>query len=174
MKTQGQHSYWRWLTRRSFPKTHLHPMESFTRAWQWLWEKRVQTSRSKALDWIRYDPNYSHDTTCKEKNDIIPNVASDDLNHRMINYICRYIYATKSHNQNHSTPSSRLARSDRRISQCMHRQIPSDTCMSILDDIVQRLLHVSTGQNRQHVDKGFGMFQLDTKPWRWNVFHNIE
>jgi hypothetical protein len=36
--------------------------------------------------------------------------------------------------------------------------------MSILDDIVQRLLHVSTGQNRQHVDKGFGMFQLDTKP----------
>ncbi len=35
----------------------------------------------------------------KKKNDIIPNVVSDDLNHRMINYICRYIYATKLHNQ---------------------------------------------------------------------------
>jgi hypothetical protein len=50
------------------------------------------------------------------------------------------------------------------LSQRMHRQIPSDTCISILDDIVQHLLHVSTRQNRQHVDKGFGTFQLDTKP----------
>ncbi len=66
----------------------------------------------------------------------------------------------------HSTPSSQnvLARSDRRISQCTHRQILSDTCISILDDIVQCLLHVSRGQNRQHVNKGFGTFQLDTKP----------
>jgi hypothetical protein len=34
----------------------------------------------------------------KKKNDIIPNVVSDNLNHQMINYICRYIYATKLHN----------------------------------------------------------------------------
>jgi hypothetical protein len=41
----------------------------------------------------------------KKKNDIIPNVVSDDLNHRMINYICRYIYATKLHNQNTLHPA---------------------------------------------------------------------
>jgi hypothetical protein len=41
----------------------------------------------------------------KKKNDIIANVVSDDLNHRMINYICRYIYATKSHNQNTLHPA---------------------------------------------------------------------
>ena len=29
--------------------------------------KRAQMGRSKALEWIRYDPNYSHDTTCKEE-----------------------------------------------------------------------------------------------------------
>ncbi len=34
----------------------------------------------------------------KKKNDIMPNVVSDDLNHQMINSICRYIYATKLHN----------------------------------------------------------------------------
>jgi hypothetical protein len=101
----------------------------------------------------------------KEKNDILPNVVSDDLNHQMINYICRYIYAINAQSK-HSTSSSQneLARSDRRISQRMHRQIPSDTCIRILDDIVQCLLHVSRGQNRQHVNKGFGMFQLDTRP----------
>jgi hypothetical protein len=41
----------------------------------------------------------------KKKNDIIPNVISDDLNHRMINYICRYIYATKAHNQSTLHPA---------------------------------------------------------------------
>ncbi len=41
----------------------------------------------------------------KKKNDIIANVVSDGLNHRMINYICRYIYATKSHNQNTFHPA---------------------------------------------------------------------
>jgi hypothetical protein len=29
--------------------------------------KRVQTGRSKALEWIRYDPNYSHNTPCKKE-----------------------------------------------------------------------------------------------------------
>jgi hypothetical protein len=41
----------------------------------------------------------------KKKNDIIPNVVSDDLNHRMKNYICRYIYAAKLHNQNTLHPA---------------------------------------------------------------------
>jgi hypothetical protein len=41
----------------------------------------------------------------KKKNDIITNVVSYDLNHRMINYICRYIYDTKSHNQNTLHPA---------------------------------------------------------------------
>ena len=41
----------------------------------------------------------------KKKNDIIPNVVSNDLNHRMINYICRYIHATKSYNQNTLHPA---------------------------------------------------------------------
>jgi hypothetical protein len=41
----------------------------------------------------------------KKKNDIIPNVVSGDLNHRMINYIFRYIYATKLHNQNTLYPA---------------------------------------------------------------------
>ncbi len=44
----------------------------------------------------------------KKKNDIIPNVVSDDLNHRMINYICRYIYATKLHNQNTLHPAVKM------------------------------------------------------------------
>jgi hypothetical protein len=44
----------------------------------------------------------------KKKNDIILNVVSDDLNHRMINYICRYIYATKSHNQNTLHPAVKM------------------------------------------------------------------
>jgi hypothetical protein len=41
----------------------------------------------------------------KKKNDTILNVVSDNLNHRMINYICRYIYATKLHNQNTLHPA---------------------------------------------------------------------
>ncbi len=41
----------------------------------------------------------------KKKNYIIANVVSDDLSHRMINYICRYIYATKLHNQNTLHPA---------------------------------------------------------------------
>ncbi len=41
----------------------------------------------------------------KKKNDIIPNVVSDNLNHQMINFICRYIYATKSYNQNTLHPA---------------------------------------------------------------------
>jgi hypothetical protein len=41
----------------------------------------------------------------KKKNDIIPNVVSDDLNHQMKYYICRYIYATKLHNQNTLHPA---------------------------------------------------------------------
>jgi hypothetical protein len=41
----------------------------------------------------------------KKKNDIVANVVSDDFDHRMINYICRYIYATKSHNQNTLHPA---------------------------------------------------------------------
>jgi hypothetical protein len=44
----------------------------------------------------------------KTKNDIIPNVVSDDLNHRMINYICGYIYATKLHNQNTLHPAVKM------------------------------------------------------------------
>ncbi len=44
----------------------------------------------------------------KKKNGIIPNVISDDLNHRMINYICRYIYATKLHNQNTLHPAEEM------------------------------------------------------------------
>jgi hypothetical protein len=102
----------------------------------------------------------------KKKNDIIANVVSDDLNHQMISNICRYIYAPKSHNQNTLHPAVKmyLPEVTGRISQHVHGQIPSDTCISILDVIVQCLLHVSTGQNRQHVNKGFGTFQLDTKP----------
>jgi hypothetical protein len=30
-------------------------------------EKRAQMDRSKALEWIQYDPNYSHNTPCKEE-----------------------------------------------------------------------------------------------------------
>ncbi len=41
----------------------------------------------------------------KKKNVIIPNIVSDDMNHRMINYICRYIYAAKLHNQNTLHPA---------------------------------------------------------------------
>jgi hypothetical protein len=44
----------------------------------------------------------------KKKNDIIPNVVSDNLNHRMINYICSYIYATKLHNQNTLHPADEM------------------------------------------------------------------
>jgi hypothetical protein len=44
----------------------------------------------------------------KKKNDIIPNVVSDDLNHQMINYIFRYIYATKLHNQNTLHPAVKM------------------------------------------------------------------
>jgi hypothetical protein len=41
----------------------------------------------------------------KKKNDIIPNIVSDNMNHQMINYICGYIYATKLHNQNTLHPA---------------------------------------------------------------------
>jgi hypothetical protein len=41
----------------------------------------------------------------KKKNGIIPNVVSGNLNHRMINHICRYIYATKLHNENTLHPA---------------------------------------------------------------------
>jgi hypothetical protein len=44
----------------------------------------------------------------KKNNDIIPNVVSNNLNHRMINYICRYIYATKLHNQNTLHPAIKM------------------------------------------------------------------
>jgi hypothetical protein len=44
----------------------------------------------------------------KKKNDIIPNVVSDNLNHRMINYFCRYIYAPKLHNQNTLHPAVKM------------------------------------------------------------------
>jgi hypothetical protein len=44
----------------------------------------------------------------KKKIDIIANVVFDDLNHRMIKYICRYIYASKSHNQNTLHPAVKM------------------------------------------------------------------
>ncbi len=44
----------------------------------------------------------------KQKNDIIPNAVSDNLNHRMINCICRYIYATKLYNQNTLHPAVKM------------------------------------------------------------------
>ncbi len=117
-------------------------------------EKRVQAGRSKALEWIQYDPNYSHNTPCKEekwhhtKCCLWQFEPSNDKLHLQV-HICYKVAQSK-----HSTPSSQnvLARSDRRISQSIHRQIPIDTCVSILDDIIQRLLHVSRGQNRQHVN----------------------
>jgi hypothetical protein len=44
----------------------------------------------------------------KKKNDIIPNVVSGDSNHQLINYICRYIYATRLHNQNTLHPAGEM------------------------------------------------------------------
>ncbi len=50
-------------------------------------------------------PNIVMMLHAKKKNEIIPNVVSDDLNHRMINYICRHISATKAYNQNTLHPA---------------------------------------------------------------------
>jgi hypothetical protein len=50
-------------------------------------------------------PNIVTMLCAKKKNEIIPNVVSKDLNHLMINYICRRIYATKAYNQNTLHPA---------------------------------------------------------------------
>ncbi len=62
----------------------------------------------------------------------------------------------------HSAPSGRnvLARSDRRVSQHMHRQIPSDTCISFLDDIAQCLLHVSKDKSDNMLIRALEHFNL--------------
>ncbi len=64
--------------------------------------RRVDQRHLNGYDMIPIIDTILH---AKKKNDIIPNVVSDDLNHRMINYICRYIHATKLHNQNTLHPA---------------------------------------------------------------------
>jgi hypothetical protein len=71
-------------------------------------EKRCRQVDQRHLNGYNMIPIVVMILHAKKKNDIIPNVVSDNLNHRMINYICRYIYATKLNNQNTLHPAVKM------------------------------------------------------------------
>jgi hypothetical protein len=108
MKIQGRRSFLKITNKEKFPKntspTYGIFYKSITVTVGKI-EKGCKRVDQRHLNGYNMIPIIVTILHAKKKNEIIPNVVSDDLNHQIIIYICRYIYATKLHNQNTLHPA---------------------------------------------------------------------